>query len=49
MTPDVEILSKPTRLTVLDETEKNSGILYDPTVAAACLRLFQEKGYRFTN
>ncbi len=33
----------------LDEIEKNSGILYDPMVAASCLRLFRERGYRFTN
>ncbi len=29
----------------LDEIEKNSGTLYDPQVAAACLRLFREKGH----
>ncbi len=29
----------------LDEIEKNSGTLYDPDVAEACLRLFREKGY----
>ena len=29
----------------LDEIEKNSGIIYDKTVADACLRLFREKGF----
>jgi HD-GYP domain-containing protein (c-di-GMP phosphodiesterase class II) len=29
----------------LDEIEKNKGILYDPEVVDACLRLFREKGY----
>ena len=31
----------------LEEIEKNKGILYDPEVVAACLRLFKEKGYHF--
>jgi len=31
----------------LEEISKNRGILYDPEVTDACLRLFQEKGYRF--
>jgi HD-GYP domain-containing protein (c-di-GMP phosphodiesterase class II) len=30
----------------LEEIEKNKGILYDDTVADACLRLFREKSYR---
>jgi PAS domain S-box-containing protein len=30
----------------LEEIEKNKGTLYDNTVAAACLRLFREKGYQ---
>jgi HD-GYP domain-containing protein (c-di-GMP phosphodiesterase class II) len=30
----------------LEEIEKNKGILYDNTVADACLRLFREKGYQ---
>jgi HD-GYP domain-containing protein (c-di-GMP phosphodiesterase class II) len=30
----------------LGEIEKNKGILYDHTVADACLRLFREKGYQ---
>jgi PAS domain S-box-containing protein/putative nucleotidyltransferase with HDIG domain len=30
----------------LEEIEKNKGILYDNTVADACLRLFQEKSYQ---
>jgi PAS domain S-box-containing protein len=30
----------------LDEIAKNKGILYDDTVADACLRLFREKGYQ---
>ncbi|MBE3144797.1 MAG: PAS domain S-box protein [Planctomycetes bacterium] len=29
----------------LEEISKNRGILYDPEVTDACLRLFQEKGY----
>ena len=32
----------------LEEIEKNKGILYDDTVADACLKLFREKGYQFT-
>ncbi|MCX6559389.1 MAG: PAS domain S-box protein [Candidatus Aminicenantes bacterium] len=32
----------------LDEIVKNQGILYDPGVAEACLRLFGEKGYQLT-
>ena len=31
----------------LDEIRTNRGILYDPDVVDACLRLFREKGYRF--
>jgi HD-GYP domain-containing protein (c-di-GMP phosphodiesterase class II) len=31
----------------LEEIEKNKGILYDNTVADACLRLFREKSYQF--
>ena len=29
----------------LEEIEKNGGIIYDRTVAVACLRLFREKGF----
>ena len=29
----------------LQEIEENSGILYDPDVAAACLKIFREKGF----
>jgi len=32
----------------LNEIEKNRGIFYDDAVADACLRLFREKGYRFS-
>ena len=31
----------------LEEISKNRGILYDPEVVDACLRLFNEKGYQF--
>jgi len=31
----------------LEEISANSGSHYDPNVVAACLRLFNEKGYRF--
>ena len=31
----------------LQEIEKNKGILYDNTVADACLRLFRDKGFQF--
>ncbi len=31
--------------TALEEIEKNSGVLYDPRAADACLRLFREKSY----
>jgi HD-GYP domain-containing protein (c-di-GMP phosphodiesterase class II) len=30
----------------LEEIKKNKGVLYDNTVADACLRLFREKGYK---
>jgi len=30
----------------LEEVEKNKGILYDETVAVACLKLFREKDYK---
>jgi HD-GYP domain-containing protein (c-di-GMP phosphodiesterase class II) len=30
----------------LNEIEKNRGIFYDDAVAAACLRLFREKGFQ---
>jgi putative nucleotidyltransferase with HDIG domain len=32
----------------LDEIEKNKGILYDDTVADACLKLFREKAYQMS-
>jgi HD-GYP domain-containing protein (c-di-GMP phosphodiesterase class II) len=31
----------------LTEIERGAGKCYDDQVAAACLRLFREKGYRF--
>jgi HD-GYP domain-containing protein (c-di-GMP phosphodiesterase class II) len=31
---------------VLEEIEKNKGILYDDIVADICLKLFREKGYQ---
>jgi len=31
----------------LEEISRNSGILYDPNVAYACLRVFTEKGFKF--
>jgi HD-GYP domain-containing protein (c-di-GMP phosphodiesterase class II) len=30
----------------LEEIKKNKGILYDDTVADACLRLFRDKGFQ---
>jgi len=33
----------------LEEIEKNRGTYYDPVVADACLRLFREKGFQFSN
>ncbi|MBX3661153.1 MAG: CHASE domain-containing protein [Burkholderiales bacterium] len=33
----------------LAEIERGSGSLYDPQVAAACLRLFREKGYQLSD
>jgi PAS domain S-box-containing protein len=33
----------------LDEIAKNKGILYDPDVVGACLRLFQDKGYKIVD
>ena len=32
---------------VLEEIEKNKGILYDAAVTDACLRLFRKKSYQF--
>ncbi|MCK4240378.1 MAG: hypothetical protein KAX30_02065, partial [Candidatus Atribacteria bacterium] len=31
----------------LEEISKNRGILYDPEVVDACLKLFKEKGFKF--
>ena len=31
----------------LEEISKNKGILYDPEVVDACLKLFKEKGFKF--
>ena len=31
--------------TALEEISKNKGILYDPEVVNACLKLFKGKGY----
>ena len=31
----------------LEEISQNRGVLYDPEVVDACLRLFTEKGFRF--
>jgi len=31
----------------LEEISKNKGILYDPEVVNACLRLFNQKGFKF--
>jgi putative nucleotidyltransferase with HDIG domain len=31
----------------LEEISQNKGILYDPEVVDACLRLFEEKGFKF--
>jgi PAS domain S-box-containing protein/putative nucleotidyltransferase with HDIG domain len=33
----------------LEEITKNRGVLYDPKVVDACLRLFNEKGYKLTD
>ncbi len=40
---------RPTRglKTTLEEISQNKGILYDPDVVDACLRLFKEKGFKF--
>jgi len=31
----------------LEEISQNRGILYDPKVVDACLKLFKEKGFKF--
>jgi HD-GYP domain-containing protein (c-di-GMP phosphodiesterase class II) len=31
----------------LDEISSNRGVLYDPRVADACLRMFKERGFKF--
>ncbi len=31
----------------LEEISKNKGILYDPEVADACIKLFKEKEFKF--
>jgi PAS domain S-box-containing protein/putative nucleotidyltransferase with HDIG domain len=33
----------------LDEISRNKGILYDPEVADACIRVFKEGGFKFNN
>jgi len=33
----------------LEEIDKSKGVLYDSDVAAACLKLFREKGFKFTS
>jgi len=33
----------------LAEIETHKGVLYDPEVAAVCLRLFREQGFVFTD
>jgi len=33
--------------TALEEISKNKGILYDPEVVDACLKIFKEKGFMF--
>lgn len=32
----------------LEEIERNSGVLYDPGVVSACLRVFRDKGFEFS-
>jgi len=31
----------------LEELPKNSGVLYDPKVVEACVKLFTKKGFKF--
>ena len=31
----------------LEEISKNKGILYDPEIVDVCIKLFQEKGFKF--
>ncbi|GAG54171.1 unnamed protein product, partial [marine sediment metagenome] len=31
----------------LKEISKNRGVLYDPEIVDACLKLFREKGFKF--
>lgn len=31
----------------MEEIEQNKGVLYDPEVVNACLKLFKDKGYKF--
>ena len=33
----------------LKEIEENSGILYDPDVVDACVKLFRERGFKLRN
>lgn len=45
---------RPYRLAIsideaLDEISENHGILYDPDVVDACLRLFKEKEFTFSS
>lgn len=37
----------PGIVAALEEIERNSGILYDPDVVEACIKLFREKGFTF--
>jgi HD-GYP domain-containing protein (c-di-GMP phosphodiesterase class II) len=36
------------RAAALEEISKNSGVLYDPRVVNACLRLFQEMDFQYS-
>jgi HD-GYP domain-containing protein (c-di-GMP phosphodiesterase class II) len=36
------------RVAALEEISKNRGVLYDPEVVDACLRLFQETNFQYS-
>jgi HD-GYP domain-containing protein (c-di-GMP phosphodiesterase class II) len=49
---DIMTSRQPLRLALsideaLEEITQNKGVLYDPEVVDACLKLFTEKGFRF--
>jgi HD-GYP domain-containing protein (c-di-GMP phosphodiesterase class II) len=47
MTADRSYRSAHGIYNALEEISQNRGVLYDPVVVDACLKLFTEKGFKF--